>query len=255
MKMTTAVAMLVPALLVPISASSASRVKTRTVSYQSGDETVKGFLAEPQSPGRHPALVVIHEWWGLTPWVKQQAVRLARHGYVALAVDLYRGQVTSDPSVAHQLARGLPQDRALRDLRAAFNYLAAQPNVNKKKIGDIGWCMGGGFAIELAENEPRLAACVVNYGALPADEDTVQKINAPVLVNTGALDRGITPAMVHNFEAAMRRAGKRVDAKIYPGAAHAFENPNNKEGYRPAAARDAWQRVFTFLAQTLGGDS
>lgn len=137
--------------------------------------------------------------------------------------------------------------------RAAFAYLAAQPNVNKKKIGDIGWCMGGGYAIDLAEHEPRLAACVVNYGALPADADTIQKIHAPVLVSTGALDRGITPAMVHNFEAAMRQAGKQVDAKIYPGAAHAFENPNNKEGYRPAAARDAWQRAITFLAQTLGG--
>lgn len=253
MKMTTAVAILVPALLVPISATSAIRVKTRTVSYQSGDETVKGFLAEPQSPGKHPALVVIHEWWGLTPWVKEQAVKLAGHGYVALAVDLYRGQVTSDPSVAHQLARGLPQDRALRDLQAAFSYLAAQPDVNKKKIGDIGWCMGGGFAIELAENEQRLAASVVNYGALPADADTVQKIKAPVLVSTGALDRGITPAMVHNFEAAMRRAGKQVDAKIYPGAAHAFENPDNKEGYRPAAAKDAWRRTVAFLAQNLGG--
>lgn len=253
MKIIMALIALGSALLIPMSASARSSVKTRTVSYRSGDETVKGFLAEPQTPGRHPALVVIHEWWGLTPWVKQQAVKLAGHGYVALAVDLYRGQATNDPSVAHQLARGLPQDRALRDLQAAFAYLAAQPNVNKKKIGDIGWCMGGGYAIDLAEHEPRLAACVVNYGALPADADTIQKIHAPVLVSTGALDRGITPAMVHNFEAAMRQAGKQVDAKIYPGAAHAFENPNNKEGYRPAAARDAWQRAFTFLAQTLGG--
>lgn len=254
MKAAAGVAILASALLVPLSASAASRVKTRTVSYRSGNETVKGFLAEPLSPGKHPGLVVVHEWWGLTPWVKHQAVKLAGHGYVALAVDLYRGQVTSDPSVAHQLARGLPPDRALRDLRAAFNYLEAQPNVNKKKIGDIGWCMGGGYAIELAENEPRLAACVVNYGALPADADTIQKINAPVLVNTGALDRGITPAMVHNFQAGMRRAGKQVDAKIYPGAAHAFENPNNKEGYRPAAAKDAWRRAVAFLAQTLGGE-
>ncbi|MDE3181751.1 MAG: dienelactone hydrolase family protein, partial [Acidobacteriota bacterium] len=103
--------------------------------------------------------------------------------------------------------------------------------------------------------EPKLAACVVNYGALPADADTVQKIHAPVLVSTGAEDRGITPAMVHAFEAAMKAAGKSVDAKIYPGAAHAFENPNNKEGYRPEAAKDAWHRTVTFLAQTLGGSS
>lgn len=254
MKITAFVLSFVPLLLVPGAASAAARVKTRTVSYKSGNETVKGYLAEPTSPGKHPALVVIHEWWGLTPWVKQQAVKLAGHGYVALAVDLYRGQVTNDPSVAHQLARGLPPDRALRDLKAAFNYLAAQPNVDKKKIGDIGWCMGGGYSIDLAENEPRLAACVVNYGALPADADTIQRIHAPVLVSSGALDRGITPKMVKAFVAAMHQAGKRADAKIYPGAAHAFENPNNKEGYRPAAARDAWQRTLSFLSETLGGE-
>lgn len=241
------------AMLIPASAVLAVPVKTKTVSYRSGNETVEGFLAEPQSPGRHPALVVIHEWWGLTPWVKQQTVELASHGYVSLAVDLYRGQVTSEPSVAHQLARGVPHDRAMRDLQAAFTYLASQPNVEKDRIGGIGWCMGGGYSIELAEVEPRLAACVVNYGALPADAETIQKIHAPVLESSGAQDRGITPKMVRQFQAAMKVAGKHADVKIYPGAAHAFENPNNKEGYRPEAARDAWQRTITFLAETLGG--
>ncbi|MGH9439881.1 MAG: dienelactone hydrolase family protein [Terriglobia bacterium] len=245
-----ALALLVP--FIPANALLAVPVKTRMVSYRSGSETVKGFFAEPQSPGKHPALVVIHEWWGLTPWVKQQAVKLASHGYVSLAVDLYRGQVTTDPSVAHQLARGVPHDRAIRDLQAAFNYLAAQPNVDKDKIGDIGWCMGGGYSIELAEIEPRLAACVVNYGALPADADTIQKIHAPVLESSGADDRGITPQMVRQFQAAMKAGGKRASVKIYPGAAHAFENPDNKEGYRPEAAADAWRRTVTFLAQTLG---
>jgi carboxymethylenebutenolidase len=141
----------------------------------------------------------------------------------------------------------------MRDLKAAYDYLASQPNVNKNKIGDIGWCMGGGYSIELAEREPRLAACVVNYGALPADADTIQKIQAPVLENSGADDRGISPRMVHAFEQAMKAAGKQVDAKVYPGAGHAFENPDNKGGYRPEAAADAWQRIVTFLAQTLGG--
>ncbi|MDE3181019.1 MAG: dienelactone hydrolase family protein, partial [Acidobacteriota bacterium] len=197
MKRKTAILMLIPALALTAGSLFGAPVKTRTVTYKSGSERVKGFLAEPQSPGRHPALVVIHEWWGLTPWVKDQAIKLAEHGYVALAVDLYRGEVTDDPSVAHQLARGVPHDRAMRDLEAAFSYLASRPDVNKDKIGSIGWCMGGGYSIELAEAEPKLAACVVNYGALPADADTVQKIHAPVLVSTGAEDRGITPAMVH----------------------------------------------------------
>lgn len=241
------------ALFVLIHSLWAGPVRTKTVTYRSGNEMVKGFLAEPSAPGKHPALVVIHEWWGLTPWVKQQAEKLAAHGYVSLAIDLYRGQVTTDPSVAHQLMRGVPHDRAMRDLEAAYHYLAAQPNVDRNKIGDIGWCMGGGYSIELAEREPRLAACVVNYGALPTDAHTIHKIHAPVLESSGSEDKGITPQMVHSFEQAMKAAGKQVEVKIYPGAGHAFENPNNKGGYRPEAAADAWQRTVAFLAQTLGG--
>ena len=154
----------------------------------------------------------------------------------------------------HLFARSVPHDRALRDLKAAFAYLASQPNVDPEKIGDIGWCMGGGYSIELAEIEPHLAACIVNYGALPADADTIAKIHAPVLENSGADDRGISPHMVHAFVQGMRQAGKQVDAKIYPGAGHAFENPDNKTGYRPQAAADAWRRITTFLAKTLGAE-
>lgn len=243
------------ALMVCASVLYAAPVQTKTVSYKSGSETVEGFLAVPPSPGKHPALVVIHEWWGLTPWVKGEAEKLAEHGYVSLAIDLYRGQATTDPAVAHELARGVPHDRAMRDLKAAYDYLALLPNVDASKIGDIGWCMGGGYSIELAEMEPRLAACVVNYGALPADADTIAKINAPVLENSGADDRGISPQMVHAFVQGMKAAGKQVDAKIYPGAGHAFMNPGNKTGYRPEAAADAWQRIVGFLAQTLGGSA
>lgn len=254
MRTTVATLMGTLALAACASALSAAPVRTQTVSYRSGSETVNGFLAEPAAPGKHPALVVIHEWWGLTPWVKQQAEKLAEHGYVSLAIDLYRGQATTDPSVAHELARGVPHDRAMRDLNAAYTYLASLPNVNASKIGDIGWCMGGGYSIELAEMEPRLAACVVNYGALPADADTIAKIHAPVLENSGADDRGISPQMVHAFVVGMKAADKQVNAKIYPGAGHAFMNPGNKAGYRPEAAADAWRRIVAFLAQNLGGN-
>src|SRR5579885_516995 len=143
------------------------QINTKIVHYKSGTERVSAFLVTPGASGKHPALVVIHEWWGLNDWVKEQAERLGEQGYVALAVDLYRGQATSDPSMAHQLARGLPHDRALRDLEAAFNYLASRPDVDSNKIGSIGWCMGGVYSMELAIHEPKLAACVVNYGAYP----------------------------------------------------------------------------------------
>jgi carboxymethylenebutenolidase len=230
---------------------SASPLKTETARFPSGNETVSAYLALPDTPGRHPAIIVIHEWWGLNDWVKEQARRLAEQGYVALAVDLYRGRSTADPSEAHELARGLPHDRGLRDLKAAFDYLASRPDVSSNRIGSIGWCMGGGWSINLAVTEPRLAACVVNYGALPTDAADIAKIHAAVLGNFGAEDRGIPPSTVEAFAAAMKAAGKTIDAKIYDGAGHAFENPNNTAGYRLEAAADSWARTVAFFAQYL----
>ena len=235
------------------SAALALPVKTETVRFRSGDETVSAYLAVPDSGGPHPALVVIHEWWGLNDWVKEQAQKFAEQGYVALAVDLYRGKVAYDPNLAHELSRGLPQDQAIRDLKAAFDYLASRPDVRKDKIGSVGWCMGGGFSLLLAVNESKLAACVVNYGSMPTDKDEIQKIQAPMLGNFGAEDRGIPPTAVGAFEDAMKAAHKSIDVKIYDGAGHAFENPNNKLGYREVAANDAWARTLAFLNRTLKG--
>ena len=232
---------------VPLSAA----MKTETVSYKSGDETVNGFLAVPDGGGKHPAIIVIHEWWGLNDWVKQQAQNFAEHGYVALAVDLYRGKTGTTPDEAHILMRGLPDDRGLRDLEAAFSYLASRTDVNPSKIGSIGWCMGGGWSIKLAENQPKLAAFVVNYGSLPTDPAIIANIKAPMLGNFGADDKGIPPESVRAFEGAMKSAGKNEDIKIYDGAGHAFQNPNNKDGYRPEATKDADQRIDTFFAKYL----
>ncbi len=234
-------------------AALALPAKTETIALRSGDETVSAYLAVPDSGGSHPALVVIHEWWGLNDWVKEQAQKFADRGYVTLAVDLYRGKVAYDPNLAHELSRGLPQDQAIRDLKAAFNYLASRPDVRKDKIGSVGWCMGGGFSLLLAVNESKLAACVVNYGSMPTDKDEIQRIQAPVLGSFGAEDRGIPPSAVAAFEDAMKAAHKSIEVKIYDGAGHAFENPNNKLGYREAAANDAWARTLDFLNRTLKG--
>jgi carboxymethylenebutenolidase len=229
----------------------ADPAKTETVNYKSGDETVSGFLALPDGGGKHPAIVVIHEWWGLNDQVREDTQKLAAQGYVALAVDLYRGKVATTPDEAHELMRGVPDDRGIRDLEAAFAYLAARPDVKPGKIGSVGWCMGGGWSIKLAMSEPKLAACAVNYGSLPTEAASIARIKAPVLGNFGADDRGITPDSVHAFDAAMKAAGKPVDVKIYDGAGHAFENPNNKDGYRPQAAADAWSRMEAFFRKTL----
>jgi len=229
----------------------AATPKMETVTYKSGDETVSGYLAVPEGGGKHPAIVVIHEWWGLNDWVKEQARRYAEQGYVALAVDLYRGKVAANPDEAHILMRGLPDDRGMRDLEAGFAYLSSRPDVNPAKIGSIGWCMGGSWSIKLAVDQPKLAACVVNYGWLPSDPGLIAKIKAPVLGNFGADDQGIPPKDVKAFETAMKSGGKTADVKIYDGAGHAFENPNNKEGYRPQAAADAMQRSAGFFQKYL----
>lgn len=231
--------------------SEAAPAKTETVNYKSGNEIVSGYLALPEGGGKHPAVVVIHEWWGLNEWVKDETRKFAAQGYVALAVDLYRGKVATTPDEAHELMRGVPDDRGMRDLEAAFAYLAARPDVKTDKIGSVGWCMGGGWSIKFAVNEPKLAACIVNYGPLPSEAANIAKIQAPVLGNFGADDRGITADSVHAFEAAMKSSGKFADMKVYDGAGHAFENPNNKQGYRSEAAADAWTRMAAFFKKTL----
>jgi len=229
----------------------AAGAKTETVSYKSGDETVSGYLALPDGAGKHPAIIVIHEWWGLNDWVKEQAQKYAAQGYVALAVDLYRGKVATNPDEAHILMRGLPDDRGMRDLEAAFAYLSSRPDVNAVKIGSIGWCMGGSWSLKLAVDQPKLAACVVNYGWLPSEPALVAKIKAPIQGNFGADDQGIPPKDVKAFEATMKADGKFTDIKIYDGAGHAFQNPNNKEGYRPEATADANQRITAFFQKYL----
>ncbi len=111
--------------------------------------------------------------------------------------------------------------------------------------------MGGGYALDVALQEPTLAAGVINYGHLATDADSLKKINAPILGLFGGQDQGITPDDVHKFEASMKQLGKKIDIKIYDDAGHAFENPNNKTGYRADDAADAWRRTVSFLADAL----
>jgi len=221
------------------------------VSYPSGSETVSGYLAVPEGSGKHPAIVVIQEWWGLNDFIKGKADGFAKQGYVALAVDLYRGKVTDNPDTAHQLMRGLPDDRAMRDLKAAVAYLRSRPDVDGAKIASIGWCMGGGLALDLAVADPTLAGAVINYGHLMTDPKTIAALRVPLLGNFGGQDQGIPPESVREFEAEAKKAGKSVDFKIYPDAGHQFASSSNPTIFRPADASDANARTDAFLAKVL----
>jgi carboxymethylenebutenolidase len=236
---------------IPLLVLSSFASTSTTVSYKSGDETVQAVLYTPEGKGPFPAIVVIHEWWGLNDWVKEQASKLAAEGYAALAIDLYRGKVATTPEEAHEIMRGVPEDRAARDLHAAFEFLKSQPDVKKGRIGSIGWCMGGGYSLDMALAEPTLAADVINYGHLADDQQSIKKIKAPVLGIFGAQDRGIPVEDVKKSGQALKQAGNRVEIVIYPNAGHGFQNPVNKDRYRAVDAADAWKHIVDFLASTL----
>ena len=238
--------------LLALLAAAAAQAGEHLVTFTSGGEQASGLLVTPEGKGPFPATIVIQEWWGLNDWVKDQARALAKEGYVALAVDLYRGKVATKQEDAHQLMMGTPPDQALRDLRAGFAYLQSRPEVKKDRVGAIGWCMGGRYTLQLATVEPKLAAAVAYYGAPPTEPAAIAAIQAPVLGSFGAEDKGPTPEQARAFEAAMKKAGKAVDVKVYDGAGHAFANVNNPwGGYRKEAAEDAWARTIAFLATHL----
>jgi len=241
---------IVAALLIAASCSAATTGSKR-ISYPSGTETVTGYLALPDGAGRKPAIVVIQEWWGLNDFIRGKADEFARKGYVALAVDLYRGKMATDPDTAHQLMRGLPEDRAIRDLKAAFDVLRSRDDVDASRIGSVGWCMGGGYSLALALAEPKLAGAVIYYGRLVTDDATIKKLAVPLLGNFGGQDQGIPRVSVQDFEKNTKAAGKSVDFKIYPEAGHGFASSKDPAVYRAADAKDADARTDAFFERTL----
>ena len=244
--------------LVALAAGPArAAVKTSEITFKSGAEEAKGFLAEPEGKGPFPAVVVIQEWWGLTDWIKENAKRLAEQGYVALAPDLYRGKVATDPMMARRLLTGLPADRAVRDLKGAVDALAARDNVDKSRLGSVGWCMGGGYSLQLALAEPRIKACVVCYGRPVTDPARLKPLQATVLGIFGEEDTGIPPDMVKKFETALKEAGKKVEAVHEFKAGHGFMRPGEgatkNPAYREGPAKEAWQDIDQFFAKALKG--
>jgi carboxymethylenebutenolidase len=243
-------------LLATLAVVSRARGEGRMISYPSGSETVQAYLAIPagaSEAAKKPAMVVIHEWWGLNDWTKKKADEFAQKGYFALAPDLYRGKVATDADTAHQLMRGMPDDRALRDMRGAVAYLKGRPDVDEPHVGAVGWCMGGGLALNLALAEPTLAGTVIYYGHLVTEPATIASLKVPLLGNFGGQDQGIPPESVKEFEAAAKKAGKNVDFKVYPDAGHAFASSADPKVFRAADAKDADARTDAFLAKVLKG--
>ena len=227
-------------------AAMAFATDSKSVSYKSGDETVQGILYTPAGKGPFPALIVIHEWWGLNDWVKGQASKLSDQGYVTLAVDLYRGKVATTPEMAHEIMRGVPEDRAKRDLHAAFEYLASQPNVKKDRIGAIGWCMGGGYALDVALQEPTLAADVINYGHLATDTDALKKIHAPILGLFGAQDRWHSSRRCQKVWCDARWHGEESRDQDLSRCRPCFREPEQQRWIPPGRCRRCLETDYRF---------
>ncbi|HEX9303383.1 MAG TPA: dienelactone hydrolase family protein [Thermoanaerobaculia bacterium] len=249
--MTKRISLGLAALLVAAGCSAAPAAPPKMITYPSGTEMASGYLALPEGGGRKPALVVIQEYWGLNDFVKGKADDFAKKGYVALAVDLYRGKVATDPDTAHQLMRGMPEDRAMRDLKAALDYLRSRDDVDATRIGSIGWCMGGGYSLQLALAQPKLAGTVLYYGRLVTDDQKIIGLLVPLLGNFGGQDKGISPDSVREFERKAKAAGKSVDFKIYPDAGHAFASSKDPAVFRADDAKDADARTDAFLEKVL----
>jgi carboxymethylenebutenolidase len=236
-------------------------IHTSMVDYPSDGTTIAAFLARPDGPGPYPSILVLQEWWGLNNHIKDIAVRFAREGYVALAPDLYSRQghkVTTDAGEAGSLMGNLKDDMALKDLQTAVAYLKKQPQADAAKIGVIGFCMGGTYALLAAENIPEIKASVPFYGQIVYDRpggpiDQVDKISCPLLYIYGDADGWITNEHVDRLEAVLRHHGKNGQVIRYRGAPHAFFNDTRPDTYHPNAARDAWDRTLKFLAQHVKG--
>jgi len=231
------------------------KVASDTISYPSAvGVSVSGYLSAPPGKGKFPAVVVIHENRGLNDHTRDVARRFAAAGFVALAPDLLSrkggtGAMVS-PDKAREAITALPVEDALTDLKSGLAYLDRHAKVRSGQLGAVGFCWGGARSFMLAAESERLRAAVVFYGTAPAP-DKLAQVRCPVLGLYGETDERIT-ARVPEVAEALKKAGKRFDYKIYPGAGHAFFNDTG-ERYHPEAATDAWARTLAFLRANLKG--
>lgn len=225
-------------------------IHAQMVEFPSGEGQTPGYLAVPQDADKHPGVVVIQEWWGLVPHIKEVVERFAEEGFIAIAPDLYHGQAASEPDEARKLAMELEEDTAVDEIRSAIEYLKSLESVSPKMIGVVGFCMGGMLVQLTAERSPDVGAAVMFYGHIHSLEH-IHQIQAPFLGLFGGQDRGIPASTVHDLEKALEAADIPHEVHTYPNAKHAFFNDTRPEAYNPDAAQDAWQKTLAWFRRYL----
>lgn len=227
-----------------------AEIITQMIHFPSNGQTTPGFLAQPEGEEKHPGLVVIQEWWGLVPHIKDVCERFAHQGYIALAPDLYHGEATTEPDEARKLAMDMDRDRAVKEILAAIRYLQSLVYVSPKKIGVVGWCMGGALTIAATVESSDIGASVVYYGGF-RDASIAQDIKAPLLGLYAEEDHGISVEMVHSFDQELEAAHVPHEIHVYPGTVHAFFNDARPTTYHPGAAKNAWKRTLAWFEKYL----
>jgi carboxymethylenebutenolidase len=235
-------------------------LQNKTVNYY---DQANGYLVYPSESNENksgnnndtlPAVVMIHENKGLNDHIKNMANLLARNGYVVLAVDLFKGEVTTDRNRSSELTQYIRDNPeiATANLQSAVKYLASLPNVNAEKIASLGWCFGGAQSLQLALNsqDHPLSATIIYYGRLITDNATLAKIKWPVLGIFGDQDSSIPVDTVKAFESALNSNNIPNEIYIFKGVGHAFANPSG-DNYAPTETKDAWDKTLSFLDKHL----
>ena len=226
-----------------------------TVSFTSNGSTASGYLVKPAS-GSGPGLLVIQEWWGLDSGIKEMAERLGKAGFVALAPDLYHGELAGHDEMdkAGHLMQSLPPDRAARDMSGAIDFLANHPSVTSKSIGVVGFCMGGLLSFIIAAHRPDRVSAVVPFYGFPQgpSEPDWSKLSATISGHMAEKDNHFAPEAARALEAKLRGMGKNVTLKVHPGTGHAFMGPHNALGtLDEKLAAQIWPDVVSFLKDNV----
>jgi carboxymethylenebutenolidase len=207
-----------------------------------------GYVAMPVQKGNIQGIILIHEWWGINDNIKSMARDLASHGYVAMAVDLYAGQVATTPDGARQLLLSFDEQKGMANINSAVNYL--KDNYNVTKIATIGWCFGGSQSLNYALSGNKLDATIIYYGQPVTDTTKLSSIKWPVLGFFGEKDQSISIDKVREFKSDLDKTGVQNQIYTYPGLGHAFANPSGAN-YAPSQTKDSWNKTLSFMDKYL----
>jgi dienelactone hydrolase len=254
---------MVAALLALAAGGASAEVKSKFVDYKQNGTPLQGFLAwDDAVRGKRPGILVVHEWWGHNQHARNQALRLAKAGYVAFALDMYgKGKVATHPKDAQAFMAEVTKEPKIMDARfkTALKILKQNPGVDPKKIGAIGYCFGGGVVLNEARQGADLQAVATFHGALKTETPAKPGIVKPrILVMTGEADPMVTTDQVEALRKELTEAGARFEIVTYPGAKHSFTNPDaDKAGmeglaYNADADQKSWAKMLSVFKEVFG---